>query len=66
MSFKMEEKYINKDVLYPCTNESISAVIRGLDLKKDDVVISIAGSGDIPFAIAPHVKKIYAIDKSGD
>ncbi|MDP6641371.1 MAG: hypothetical protein QF381_02930 [Nitrososphaerales archaeon] len=49
---------------YPCTNESIEAVVAGLDLKKTDVVVSIGGSGDIPFAIAPHVGQVYAVDSS--
>ncbi len=49
-------------VKYPCTNESIPAVLGGLGLKSDDVVVSIAGSGDIPFAISPYVSKVYAVD----
>lgn len=48
---------------YPCTNESIQAVLVGLTPCKNDVVISIAGSGDIPFAIAPYVKKVFAVDR---
>jgi hypothetical protein len=47
---------------YPCTNESIQAVLAGLTPNKNDVVISVAGSGDIPFALAPHVQKVFAID----
>ena len=49
---------------YPCTNESIPAIITGLDLKSSDIVVSIAGSGDVPFAIAPYVKKVYVVDNN--
>jgi hypothetical protein len=51
-----------ESVWYLCTNESIPAVVVGLDLKPMDIVVSICGSGDIPFAIAPCVKKVYAVD----
>lgn len=57
-----DDKYVK--CRYPCTNESIPAVIYGLSLEKSDIVLSILGSGDIPFAIAPYVKKVYAVDIS--
>ena len=60
----METKYIDKGVNFPCTNEAIPAVVDGLELKSDDIVVSILGSGDIPLAIAPHVKKVYALDRN--
>ncbi|MCK5449514.1 hypothetical protein KAI32_01475 [Candidatus Pacearchaeota archaeon] len=50
-------------VLYPCTNEYIPSIIDGLDLKPSGVVISIDGSGDVPLAIAPYVRKVYAVDR---
>lgn len=53
-----------KHLTYPCTNECIEAVITGLDLRPSDTVVSIAGSGDIPIAVAPFVEKVYAIDSS--
>lgn len=58
------EELIRKEVMYPCTNESIPAVVAGLDLSASDVVVSIAGSGDIPFAIAPYVSKVCAVDSN--
>ena len=33
-------------------------------MRKDDVVVSIGGSGDIPFAIAPYVSKVYVVDSN--
>jgi len=57
-------KKVILNISYPCTNEVVPAVIAGLSPKRDDVVISVAGSGDIPFAIAPYVKKVYAVDKN--
>ncbi len=47
---------------YPCTNESLHAVVAGIEPKRTDVVVSVAGSGDAPFALAPYVNKIYALD----
>jgi len=49
-------------IQYPCTNESILAVLAGLTLQEGDIVVSIAGSGDIPFALAPHVDRVFAVD----
>jgi len=51
-----------RGIRYPCTNESIPAVFAGLNPHRDDVVVSICSSGDVPFALAPYVKKIYAVD----
>ena len=59
----LEEDYADNCILYPCTNESIPAVLAGLDLRKDNVVVSIGGSGDIPFAVAPHVSKVFAVER---
>ena len=49
-------------VMYPCTNEFIPAIMSGLSPKSNDVVVSIGGSGDFAFAIAPRVKQVYAVD----
>ena len=46
------------------TNESLDAIINGMNLNSKDIVLSICGSGDIPFAIAPLVKKVIAVDGS--
>ena len=57
-------EYYDEGLSYPCTNESILAVVSGLSLNRKDVAVLVAGSGDIPFAIAPYVDKVYAVDKN--
>lgn len=49
---------------YSCTNESIAAVVLGLDLKSNDEVYAIGGSGDLPFAMLEYVKKVFAVDSN--
>ncbi len=44
------------------TNESLDAIVEGLDLKSDDSVLAIAGSGDQAFAILEYVKRVEVID----
>ena len=61
----MKEEEIQKivsEVLYSVTNESLDAVIEGLDLKPDDTVLSVGGSGDQAFAILEYVKKVIVVD----
>ncbi|MBT7102025.1 hypothetical protein HN935_00780 [archaeon] len=53
-----------RNVKYPCTNESVPAVLAGIDPHREDVVVSICGSGDVPIALSPYVKKVYAVDNS--
>jgi hypothetical protein len=56
-------KMINKiDVKYPRTNEDLIAIIKGLDLNREDKVLAVAGSGDQPFAMLPYVKEVFAVD----
>lgn len=52
------------EALYSATNESLPAIVRGLDLNKNDSVLAIAGSGDQAFAMLEYVGKIKVIDKS--
>lgn len=49
---------------YSRTNESIAAVILGLNLKPTDEVYSVGGSGDLPFAMLEYVKKVVAVDSN--
>jgi SAM-dependent methyltransferase len=51
-----------KSISYTYTNEELFAILKGLDLKKDDNVLAIAGSGDQAFAMLPYVDKITAVD----
>ena len=51
-----------KDLCYSRTNESIAAAVIGLDLKPNDKVYSVGGSGDMPFAFLEYVMEVTAID----
>lgn len=44
------------------TNESLDAVVTGLNLSSQDSVSSICGSGDQTFAILEKVKKVVVVD----
>jgi hypothetical protein len=61
---KTVSKYYNEGLIYPCTNESNSSVVNGLCLRSSDIAISVCASGDMPFSIAPHVKRVYAVDNN--
>jgi hypothetical protein len=54
---------LRKIISYPCTNESIPAIHAGLSPGKKDVILSIAGSGDVPFSFALFADEIIAVDK---
>ncbi len=47
---------------YFSTNESLEGIVESLDLKSDDVVCSVLGSGDQLFAISEFVKDIAGFD----
>lgn len=53
-------------MVYEVTNESIPAIINGLELQAQDRVLSICGSGDSIFAIAELANQIVGIDRSPD
>ena len=57
-------EYYNAGLIYSCINENIECVLDGISPKKNDIIISIGGSGNIPFAIAPYAKHVYAVDKN--
>lgn len=45
------------------TNENLSSIVKGLDVKPDDSIIAIAGSGDQAFALLEYAKKVLAVDR---
>lgn len=47
---------------YSATNEVLEAIVNGLDLKPEDNVLAIAGSGDQAFAMLEYGCKVTAID----
>lgn len=44
------------------TNESLAAIVRGLDVKPNDVILAIAGCGDQAFALMEYAAKVVAVD----
>jgi len=46
------------------TNESLGAVVAGLEPSKDDRILAIAGSGDQAFALAESGAKIKVVDRN--
>ncbi|VVB77619.1 Uncharacterised protein [uncultured archaeon] len=52
------------ELLYSRTNESLAAIVVGLDLKSDDIVYAIGGSGDQAFAILEYAGKVIAVDNN--
>jgi hypothetical protein len=46
------------------TNESIEAVIAGLDPKEDDVILANGGSFDIPVAILEYGARVIVVDSN--
>jgi hypothetical protein len=47
---------------YSITNEKLEAILNGLDIKPEDKVLSICGSGDQPLALLEIAKEITVID----
>ncbi len=59
----MPRKYLSYDELpYPKTNESLDAIVEGLDIHARDRVLAIAGSGDQAFAMLVNDAIVHAID----
>lgn len=51
-------------VTFPCTNESLDAIIAGLDVKKGDNILAVLGSGDQAFAMIAEGARVVGIDTS--
>jgi hypothetical protein len=49
-------------LVYPATNESLEAIVKGLDIKEGDNVLAISGSGDQPFAILENASSVTGVD----
>jgi len=44
------------------TNENLHAIITGLELKPEDIILSVCGSGDQAFAMLEYSKQVVAFD----
>lgn len=47
---------------YVCANESLEAIIAGLNPGENDNTLAIGGSGDQAFAILEHSARVYVVD----
>jgi hypothetical protein len=51
---------------YVDTNESLEAIVRGLDLCRKDDILAVCGSGYQPFAMLEYAKSVLAFDMDKD
>ena len=49
-------------VIGDVTNESLDAIMAGLDPQKEDIILSTCGTGCIPIALAEYAERIDAVD----
>ncbi len=61
MTFK-----INKNLNYSHTNESLRAIIEGLDINLDDAILAIGSSGDQAFALLDGSKSVRVAELRGN
>lgn len=52
------------NVAFPYTNETLDAIIAGLDVKQGDNILAVLGSGDQAFAMIAEGAKVVGIDTS--
>jgi len=45
-----------------CTNESLAAIVNGLDVNETDDILAICGSGDQAFALLEKAHSVTAVD----
>lgn len=57
--FKCGEK---KMVTYDSTNESLAAIVAGMDAQPEDRILAICGSGDQAFALLEYSREVVAVD----
>ena len=53
-------------MIYQCTNESLKAIVAGLDVSPDDNLLVVGGSGDQAFALLEFAVKgkVTAVDNA--
>ncbi|MBT4576839.1 hypothetical protein HOM13_02815 [Candidatus Woesearchaeota archaeon] len=49
-------------VTFPCTNESLDAIVHSLDISPEDNVLAIGGSGDPAFALLEYANSVAVLD----
>ncbi len=58
------ERQLYSKINYTHTNESLEAIVRGMDVNEEDVVLTVGGSGDQGFALLEFAKEVRAVDTS--
>lgn len=59
------EEQFRSHILYLATNEVVEAVVRGLDVTSQDRVLTVCGSGDVPFGMVERGAEVVALDING-
>ncbi|MFA5887971.1 MAG: hypothetical protein WC852_04650 [Candidatus Nanoarchaeia archaeon] len=49
---------------YTCTNESLDAIIYGMQLSRGDSILAVLGSGDQAFAMIEYANSVLAVDNN--
>lgn len=49
-------------ISYPYSNESLDAVMKGMDVKSNDDILAVLGSGDMAFAMLEYADSVLAVD----
>jgi len=52
--------------IWPRTNEHLPSIIAGLDVKPDDNIIAVLGSGDQALALLEHSQRVLAVDDNSE
>ncbi len=58
----MENYSCPDELSYACTNESLEAIVRGLNPQPRDSILAICGSGDQAFAMLEKASKVTVVD----
>lgn len=58
----MENDHNSKELAYRVTNESLEAVVTGLNPQQEDSILAICGSGDQAFAMLEKAGQIVVVD----
>ncbi|MFA5887978.1 MAG: hypothetical protein WC852_04685 [Candidatus Nanoarchaeia archaeon] len=60
----MSFSYSPESLDYLHTNESLEAIVRGMDVKQKDRILVVCGSGDQAFALLEKAGYVKAVDKN--
>ncbi|MBI3033310.1 DUF3419 family protein [Candidatus Woesearchaeota archaeon] len=52
--------------MFRVTNEDLQAIVEGLDVQADDIVLAICGSGDQALALLEFASRVIAVDNNNE